>query len=84
MCNNTSSVENNQPRLSLRFFLLIQLPRIDDIMPDAVETSHYGGDGIEEDETHPDDEDCVFLSESLSCRDGAALLLIYVRVRRRL
>lgn len=72
-------LSNDQLRLRICFFLLIQLPRIDDIMPDAVEASYYGGDGIEEDESHPDDEDCVFLSESLSCRDGAALLLVYAK-----
>ena len=47
-------------------------------MPDAIETAYNGGDRIEEYKSHPDDEDGVLLTESLTCCYGRTLYWINI------
>ena len=52
-----------------------QLPGINDIVPDAVESAGYGYHRLEEGISHPDGEDGVLLTERLRCGDLAAVFL---------
>lgn len=54
--------------LTVFFSHFIQLPAVDCVVPYAIEAAYYRCDRIEEDETQPNDEDRVFLSEGLSRR----------------
>ena len=47
-------------------------------MPDAIETTNNGGDRIEEYKSHPDDENGVLLTESLTCCYGRTLYWINI------
>ena len=47
----------------------IELPGIEDVVPDAVEAADEGGFGSHEGVCHPDGEDCVLLTEGLTGSD---------------
>jgi len=49
-------------------FSTVQLPRIVEVVPDAVEAADDGGFRGHEGITHPYREDGVLLAEGLSCR----------------
>ena len=65
--------KNRRICLELSLPLLVKLVGIYEVMPDAVETAYNGGDRIEEYKSHPDDENRVFLAESLTCSYGRTL-----------
>ena len=52
----------------LPFSLLVKLVGIYKVVPDAIESTYNGSDRIEEYKSHPDDEDGIFLTESLTSR----------------
>ena len=59
--------KNRRIRLELSLSLLVKLVGIYEIMPDAIETADNGGDRIKEYQSHPDDENGIFLTECLTC-----------------
>ena len=63
-------------RLSLPF--LVKLVRVYEIMPDAIESADNGGDGIKEDQSHPDDENGILLAECLTCSYGRTLYWVNI------
>ena len=60
--------KNRRIYVELSLSLLVKLVGIYKVMPDAIESADNGGDWIEEYQSHPDDEDGIFLSECLTCR----------------
>ena len=55
--------------------LLIELPGIEDIVPNAVEATGHGRDGREKRVAHPNGKYRVFLTQTLGSCDGFAVFL---------
>ena len=53
----------------------VELPSVEDIVPDGVEASSNGCKGVEEGVAHPNGEDRILLSTSLSGCDGFLVML---------
>ena len=53
----------------------IELPSVEDIMPNGVEASSNGGQGVEESVTHPNGKYGILLPTSLAGRDGFSVML---------
>ena len=52
----------------LSFPFLVKLVGIYEIVPDAIESTDNGCYWIKENQSHPDDENGIFLTECLTCR----------------
>ena len=60
--------KNRRIYVGLSLSLLVKLVGIYEIMPDAIESTDNGGYWIKENQSHPDDENGIFLTECLTCR----------------
>ena len=59
--------KNRRIYVELSLPLLVKLVGIYEVMPDAVESADNGCDWIKENQSHPDDEYGIFLTECLTC-----------------
>ena len=60
-----------------RFLVLVELIGVEEIVPDAVETTHYGGNRGEEGVAHPYGEHGVLLAHRLSGGDSVVIAQSY-------
>lgn len=63
----TSATQVLDPGFSTPAMVMsVELPGVDHVVPDAIESAGYGSDGGKEGVTHPNGEHGVFLAEGLS------------------
>ena len=58
--------------------LAVELPGIEDVVPNAIEAASQRADGSEKGVAHPDGKDGVFLSQGLARGNGGTIAAAYV------